>query len=59
MERRLVGGVAVVVFLVLNAVFVWPHRFDWSDLKSRMDGRGRSSIFTRRPSRKFPPTGCR
>lgn len=37
MERRLVVGVAVVVFLVLNAVFVWPHRSDWSDLKSRMD----------------------
>ena len=37
MERRLVVGVAVVVFLVLNAVFVWPHRSDWSDLSARLD----------------------
>jgi Tfp pilus assembly protein PilO len=36
MERRLVVGVAVVVFLVLNGVFVWPHHSDWSDLSNRL-----------------------
>ena len=37
LERRLVVGVAVVVFLVLNAVFIWPHSSDWSNLRTRLD----------------------
>jgi hypothetical protein len=37
MERRLVIGVAVVVFLVLNAWQVWPHFSDWGNLRGRLD----------------------
>jgi Tfp pilus assembly protein PilO len=35
MERRLVIGVGVVLFLVANYVFVWPHFSDWGDLSNR------------------------
>jgi hypothetical protein len=34
-ERRLVVGVLVVVFIVLNLVYVQPHFSDWSKLKMR------------------------
>ncbi len=37
MERRLVVGVAVVLVLVLNAVFIWPHFADWGKLRGRLD----------------------
>lgn len=37
MERRLVVGVAVVLVLVLNAVFIWPHFADWGKLRDRLD----------------------
>jgi Tfp pilus assembly protein PilO len=37
LERRLVVAAAVVVFLVLNAVFIWPHYSDWSNLSGRLD----------------------
>ncbi len=37
MERRLVVGVLVVVLLVLNAVFIWPHLSDWGKLRGRLD----------------------
>jgi Tfp pilus assembly protein PilO len=36
MERRLVVGVAVVLLIVLNAVFVWPHFSDWNNLQTRL-----------------------
>lgn len=36
MERRLVVGVAVVVVLVLNFVFIWPHFSDWGKLERRL-----------------------
>jgi len=36
MERRLVVGVAVVVLIVLNGVFIWPHFNDWSALQARL-----------------------
>jgi type II secretory pathway component PulM len=36
LERRLVVGVAVVLIVVLNAVYVWPHFSDWDNLKGRM-----------------------
>jgi len=35
LERRLVVGVLVVVFLVLNALFIWPHSSDWNNLNVR------------------------
>ena len=37
LERRLAIGVLVVVFLVLNYVFVWPHFSDWGNLRNRLD----------------------
>ena len=37
MERRLVVGVAVVVVLVLNWLFVWPHFSDWGNSTRRMN----------------------
>ena len=37
MERRLVVGVAVVLLIVLNAVFIWPHFSDWGHLRTRLD----------------------
>jgi Tfp pilus assembly protein PilO len=35
LERRLAIGVLVVLFLVLNYVFVWPHFSDWGNLRRR------------------------
>jgi Tfp pilus assembly protein PilO len=35
MERRLVVAVAVVLVLVLNFMFIWPHFKDWGDLRRR------------------------
>src|SRR5947207_93916 len=35
-EKRLVVGVAVVVFIVVNAVFVFPHFSDWGNVQGRM-----------------------
>ena len=35
MERRLVIGVGVVLLIVLNAVFVWPHFADWGNFTNR------------------------
>lgn len=36
MERRLAVGVLVVLVLVLNWVFIWPHFSDWSNLRHRL-----------------------
>jgi Tfp pilus assembly protein PilO len=36
-ERRLAIGVVVVVLLVLNYVFIWPHFSDWGNLSRRLD----------------------
>jgi len=36
LERRLVVGVAVVLVLVLNAVFIWPRFKDWGNLQTRL-----------------------
>lgn len=36
LERRLAVGALVVLILVLNAVFIWPHHSDWANLKDRM-----------------------
>lgn len=40
-ERRLVIGVGVVLFLVLNGWLVWPHFSDWGDLRTRLDDANR------------------
>jgi hypothetical protein len=37
-ERRLVIGIAIVVFIVLNIWFVWPHFKDWSKIKGEYQG---------------------
>jgi Tfp pilus assembly protein PilO len=46
LERRLAIGVIVVVLLVLNYVFVWPHFSDWGNLRHRLDAaRGRLKLY--------------
>jgi hypothetical protein len=40
-ERRFVVGVAVVFFLVINIVWVWPHFGDWSLTRTKMDDASR------------------
>jgi Tfp pilus assembly protein PilO len=37
LERRLAVGVVVALILVLNFVFIWPHFYDWSQLKTRLE----------------------
>jgi Tfp pilus assembly protein PilO len=37
LERRLVVGVGVVLLVVLNWAFIWPHFGDWSDYRTRRD----------------------
>lgn len=37
LERRMAMGVLVILFLVLNAVFIWPHHSDWGRLQNRLD----------------------
>lgn len=34
-ERRLVIIVGIVVFIIVNAIFVWPRFGDWTKLKTR------------------------
>jgi hypothetical protein len=36
-ERRFVVGVAVVFFVVINLMWVWPHFGDWSETRKRMN----------------------
>ncbi len=36
LERRLAVGVLVVVLLVLNFVYIWPHRHDWGNWEARL-----------------------
>jgi len=36
LERRLAVAVLLVLFLVLNYVFIWPHFSDWSSLQYRL-----------------------
>ena len=46
LERRLAVAILVVLFLVLNYVFVWPHFSDWSRLQNRLDdARRKQSIY--------------
>jgi Tfp pilus assembly protein PilO len=37
LERRFAVGVLVILFLVLNWVFIWPHFSDWGNLQRRGD----------------------
>ena len=37
LERRLAVAVLVVLFLVLNYVFIWPYFSDWGRLRYRLD----------------------
>jgi Tfp pilus assembly protein PilO len=37
LERRLAVGVAVILILALNYVFIWPHFSDWGNLRRRGD----------------------
>ncbi len=37
LERRLVVGVGVVLLIVLNGVFIWPHFNDWTTLQARRE----------------------
>jgi len=36
-ERRLMVGVLVAVFLVVNIVFVWPHFKDWGNTNDELN----------------------
>lgn len=35
-ERRIVVGAALVLFVVLNALFIWPHFKDWPGLQGEI-----------------------
>ncbi len=46
LERRLAVAVLVVLFLVLNYVFIWPHFSDWSRLQYRLaDAQGKLALY--------------
>ena len=46
LERRLAVAVLVVLFLVLNYVFVWPHFSDWNNLRDRQaDARRKLALY--------------
>jgi len=48
MERRFVVGVLVVLFVVLNAMFVWPRFSDWGRMQARLDkARRTTKLFER------------
>ena len=45
-EKRVVVGVGALFFVVLNALFVWPHRSDLAAVNARMvDARQRLTLF--------------
>jgi hypothetical protein len=47
-ERRFVVGVAVVFFLVVNIVWVWPHFGDWGRTRADLDkARGLLATYVR------------
>ena len=43
LERRLAVGVLVILFLVLNGVFIYPHFSDWGILRHRLDAAQKKS----------------
>jgi Tfp pilus assembly protein PilO len=44
-EKRLIVGVAVVIFVVLNIWFVWPHFSDWKTVRAGTE-RARKTVQT-------------
>jgi type II secretory pathway component PulM len=53
-ERRLVIGVAVILFLVVNAWQVWPHFSDWSKLRQRLDNAQRKLVTYQKAVQQIP-----
>jgi Tfp pilus assembly protein PilO len=46
MERRLAVAVLVVIVLVLNWWFIWPHFYDWSNLHRQLtDGQQKLALY--------------
>ena len=46
LERRLAVGVLVVLIVVLNWIFIWPHFSDWGNLRQRgEDARQKLKLF--------------
>ena len=43
LERRVAVGVLVILFLVLNGVFIYPHFSDWGKLLNRLDAAQKKS----------------
>lgn len=36
-ERRFIVGVGLMVFLVINIFWIWPHFSDWGTIRGRLD----------------------
>ncbi len=53
-ERRFVVGVAVVFFLVINIVWVWPHFADWSQTSARMTTAGNKVVLFQGGTNQIP-----
>jgi hypothetical protein len=53
-ERRLVIGVGVVLFLVINGWLVWPHFSDWGALRTRLDDANRKLTLYQKASEQIP-----
>lgn len=46
LERRVAVGVLVILFLVLNGVFIYPHFSDWGSLRRRMaEAQGKLKLY--------------
>lgn len=46
LERRLAVGVLVILLLVLNFVYIWPHRSDWGNWERRLaDARRKLALY--------------
>ncbi len=53
-ERRLVIAVVIVVFIILNWIFVWPHFGDWTKLKNRRGAAERTQGQYQQEMQKMP-----
>jgi len=54
MERRLAVGVAVVLILVLNWVFIWPHFSDFGKLQNRLSAAQRKLVLYQKATAEAP-----
>ncbi len=43
-ERRLVVGILVLIFAVLNVLLIWPHFGDWAKVRAELD-RSHKNLF--------------